>query len=92
MSLVIVGGHDRMHSEYKTICKKYKCRVKIFTQMPADFKSQIGSPDQLIVFTKTASHKMVITATREAERKNIPIIHFHNSSVNALENIMKTLC
>ena len=26
MSIVIVGGHDRMVGQYKKICKSYKCK------------------------------------------------------------------
>ena len=37
MSVVIVGGHDRMVAQYKKICKSYKCKVKVFTHMGADF-------------------------------------------------------
>ena len=37
MSIVIVGGHDRMVGQYKKICKSYKCKCKVFTQMEADF-------------------------------------------------------
>ena len=36
MSVVIVGGHDRMVTKYKQICKKYNCKAKVFTQMSAD--------------------------------------------------------
>ena len=43
MSVVIVGGHDRMVSQYKKVCKSYQCKVKVFTQMRADFNKQIGS-------------------------------------------------
>ena len=28
MSVVIVGGHDRMVSQYKKICKDFKCKAK----------------------------------------------------------------
>lgn len=89
MSLVIVGGHDRMHSEYKKMCKKYACKVKIFTQMPADFRNQIGTPDAVILFTKTVSHKMVHTVIKEANKKNISIVRHHNSSVHALEEVIQ---
>ena len=43
MSVVIVGGHDRMVSQYKKICKEHKCKAKVFTQMSANLSSQIGS-------------------------------------------------
>ena len=45
MSVVIVGGHDRMVSQYKKICKEHKCKAKVFTRMSANLSSQIGSPD-----------------------------------------------
>ena len=49
MSVVIIGGHDRMVCNYKNICKQHKCKAKIFTQMPGDFKKQIGNPDFVYV-------------------------------------------
>ena len=58
MSVVIIGGHDRMVCNYKNICKQHKCKAKIFTQMPGDFKKQIGNPDLCVLFTNTVSHKM----------------------------------
>ena len=45
MSVVIVGGHDRMVSQYKKICKDFKCKAKVFTQMSANLSGQIGSPE-----------------------------------------------
>ena len=38
MSVVIVGGHDRMVSQYKKICKEHKCKAKVFTQMNAPMR------------------------------------------------------
>ena len=47
MSVVIIGGHDRMVSQYKKICKAHHCKAKVFTQMAANLAGQIGSPDLL---------------------------------------------
>ena len=38
MSIVIVGGHDRMVHQYKKICKEYKCKAKVFTQMSGNLR------------------------------------------------------
>ena len=57
MSVVIVGGHDRMVCQYMKICKNYKCKAKVFTQMSASMDKQMGSPDLFILFTNTVSHK-----------------------------------
>ena len=67
MSVVIVGGHDRMVSQYKKICKSYKCKAKVFTQMSADMDKQIGRPDLLVLFTNTVSHKMIKCALGEVD-------------------------
>lgn len=44
MSIVIIGGHERMETQYKQICKQYKCKAKVFTKMKTDLKNKIGSP------------------------------------------------
>ncbi len=92
MSVVIVGGHDRMVSQYKKICKGYNCKAKIFTQMSGNLSSQIGSPDVVILFTNTVSHKMVRCAVTEAEKCNADIIRCHTSSGNALNEILEKVC
>ena len=75
MSVVIVGGNDCMVCRYKRICKEYDYKAKVFTQVPSDFKSKIGSPDLVVLFTSTVSHSMVRCAIKEAqaqERRSRP--------------------
>ena len=73
MSIVIIGGHDRMVRQYETICKKHNCKAKIFTQMPSCLNKKIGNPDLVVLFTNTVSHKMVRCAVSEAKNKNIEV-------------------
>jgi len=91
MSIVLVGGHDRMHDEYKKICSKRGHRVKVYTQMPAKFDKVIGNPDGIVLFTGTVSHKMVQVAVKEAKRKNIPVLRSHNSSGTSLAEVLQEL-
>ncbi|MCR4843090.1 MAG: DUF2325 domain-containing protein [Eubacterium sp.] len=88
MSVVIIGGHDRMVGRYKQICKKHSCKAKVFTQMPGNMKGQIGSPDLMVLFTSTVSHKMVKCALEEAQRSNTDVVRCHTSSGTALEEIL----
>ncbi len=92
MSIVIIGGHDRMVCQYKKICKSYNCKAKIFTQMSANLKDQIGSPDLVVVFTSTVSHKMVRCVLTEAERCKADVIRCHTSSGSALNEILQNKC
>lgn len=88
MSIVIVGGHDRMHCRYKEICKRFGCKCKVFTQCPANFKNQIGNPDVVIVFTKTVAHKMVVVASEQAVKSGAKIKHCNSSSACALNDVL----
>lgn len=92
MSVVIVGGHDRMAGKYKQICRKFNCKVKVFTQMSADLNKQIGSPDLLVVFTATVSHKMMKTAVDGAKKGDTEIVRCHTSSATALSEILERQC
>lgn len=92
MSVVIIGGHDRMVCQYKKICKAYQCKAKIFTQMSAQLRNQIGCPDLIVLFTNTVSHKMVRCAITEAEKTNTEIVRCHTSSGTALDEILKNVC
>lgn len=92
MSVVIVGGHDRMVRQYMDICKNYKCKAKVFTQMPSNFRSQIGKADLLVLFTSTVSHIMAAGAIQEAAKNNIIIARSHSSSSCALKKILDSYC
>lgn len=91
MSVVIVGGHDRMVCQYKKICKEHNCKAKVFTQMIGNLSDQMGSPDLVILFTNTVSHKMVRCAVAEAEKRNCNIIRCHTSSGSALNEILEKI-
>ncbi len=91
MSVVIIGGHDRMVCQYKKICKEHHCKVKVFTQMSGSLKDQIGSPDLCVLFTNTVSHKMVKCALDEAKRCNAFIVRSHTSSGMALKEILTSV-
>jgi len=92
MSVVIVGGHDRMVRQYKEICEDHQWKAKVFTQMRTGLDKQIGCPDLLILFTNTVSHKMVNTAIQEAKRNNIPVARIHSSSASALHSVLEEHC
>lgn len=89
MSVVIIGGHERMEGTYKDICKRYNCKAKVFTKMKTDLDRKIGCPDLMILFTSTASHKMVNCAVAESECNNAILERCHSSSASALINILE---
>ena len=92
MSVVIIGGNERMVCQYTDICKDYGCKAKVFPKEQGSVKKKIGNPDLMILFTNTVSHKMVITASQEAKKNNIPIARIHTSSATALRSVLDEHC
>ena len=86
MSVVIVGGHDRMVQQYKQVCKAHRCKAKVFTKKAGNLGNQIGSPDAIIIFTNTVSYQMVKSAVTEAEQSNADGIRCHSLSTSAVND------
>lgn len=89
MSVVIIGGHERMETRYKEICKQYNHKSKVFVKMKSGLSSQIGCPDLIILFTSTVSHKMVRCAVAVSEQHHSRLERSHSSSANALIRILE---
>ena len=92
MSVVIVGGNDKMIRQYEDLWKNYKCKAKVFTQPSSNLREKIGRPDLMILFTNTVCHKMIVTATQTAGKNNIEIARSHSSSATALKKILSQYC
>ena len=92
MSVVIIGGNERMACQYKDICMQYHCKAKVFTKLKSGLREQIGNPDLVILFTSTVSHKMVRCALAEADKCNSAVERSHTSSATALKGILSNYC
>jgi len=87
VSVVIVGGNECMERQYKELCREYRCRVKVYTKTEG-LSGKIGSPDLLVLFTGTMSHKMLQGALRGVKGKDTVIARSHSSSQAALRSIL----
>ncbi len=92
MSIVIIGGNERMERIYKNVCSSFGCRSKIFTKENGSIRKKIGNPDLMVVFTGTVSHKMLLSASQEAKKHSACIEHLRSGSVSALEDVLKKHC
>ena len=87
MSVVIIGGNERMVTQYENICKEHGCKAKVFAKENGSLKKKIGCP-----FISTVSHKMVISVTQEAKKNQIPVARVHTSSATALHAVLEEHC
>ena len=86
MSVVIVGGNECMTRQYKELCGQYKCKAKVYPKMTKSLKD-IGSPDLIIFFTATVSHKIIRCVLSDA-KSHTRIARSHSSSIAALKGIL----
>ncbi len=89
MSVVILGGNECMTRRYEELCRAYSCKAKVFVVNEKGLQN-FGSPDLLVLFTGTMSHKMLTIATGQAKKRGIPMVHSKTGSVSALKNILDT--
>ena len=88
MSVVILGGNECMVRKYKDLCRSYQCTAKVITKMGGTLKNRLGSPDLLVMFTDTISHKMVQNALNETRGQDTVIVRSRSSSMSALGSIL----
>ena len=77
-----------MAGQYEDICKEHGCKAKVFTKESGSLKRKLGTPDLLILFISTVSHKMVISVTQEAKKNRVPVARIHTSSATALRTAL----
>lgn len=88
MSVVIVGGNECMVRKYLELCNDYNCSAKVFCKMRDGLKNKVGSPNLMILFTNTTSHKMVKCALSEIKNGDTVVERSHSSSISALRCIL----
>ena len=87
MSVAIIGGNECMVRRYAEVCSDYKCKAKVYPKMTSSLKN-MGSPDLIVLFTNTVSHKMVHCALGKVG-VHTKIARSHSSSVEALKKILE---
>ena len=87
MSVVIVGGNECMVRQYKDLCRAYACKAKVYPKLSGGLKD-IGSPDLMVLFTNTISHKMVRCALGGRSERT-KVARSHTSSMAALRSILE---
>jgi hypothetical protein len=70
------------------MCKQYNCKAKVFAKYTEALGKSIGSPDLMVLFTSTISHKMVKTALAKVPKDTV-VVRSHSSSMAALSNILE---
>ncbi len=77
-----------MERRYKELCESYDCKAKVYIKVTGSMKG-IGSPDLLVLFIGTMSHKMlhsVLCCTKDRVKR---VARCPQSSVSALKQVLE---
>lgn len=76
MSVVIVGGHDRMVQQYKQVCKAHRCKAKVFTKKAGNLGNQdrkIRSHHHFYKYRITSDGKICSDRSRKSKCRCDPL-------------------
>ena len=80
MTLLVVGGNERMKRDYINLGKEKGYKTKVILNMSSKALKDFGSPNAVVMFTSTVSHKLKTVIETQAKKKNIPVIRHYNNS------------
>ncbi len=91
MCATLVGGMDRLKTDYTKTAKRQGVKLKVFTGKERNMRGQIGSPDLIIIFTGKCSHKARILALKHASSCNIPVAQSHSCGISSLKGCLENI-
>ena len=88
MCVTLIGGMDRLRSEYIAAAKERGFRLRCISRNERNFVEKIGNPDAMIVFTNKISHEAKRKAMQVARARNIPLRMVHSCGVSSLRECL----
>lgn len=78
MSIVLVGGMDRLGEQYRAEAKRHGVDIQIFSQDEQALCSKIKNSDGVVIFTNKVSHQARNRAFKTAKNEGILVLMHHS--------------
>lgn len=91
MSVILVGGMDRLGEKYLHEAKRLGIQLCIFSQATQNMGSKIKSADAVVIFTNKISHHARNKAMSAAKKNGIPVVLHHACGVCTLRECLNCL-
>lgn len=91
MSIVLVGGMDRLGEKYQKEARRHGQDLQIFSQDEQTMCSKIRNADAVVIFTNMVSHRARHKAVNTARKEGIPVFMHHSCGVCSLRECLKCL-
>lgn len=91
MSIVLVGGMDRLADKYQLEAKRCGMDLRIFSQSEQKMSTSIKGADAVVIFTNKISHHARNEAVGAAKKHGVPIFMHHACGVCTLRECLNCL-
>jgi hypothetical protein len=91
MSIILVGGMDRLGEKYLKEAKDLGMDLRIFSQAKQNMGSRIKHADAVVIFTNKVSHQARHDAFNAAKKQGIPVFMHHTCGVCTLRECLNCL-
>ncbi|MCX7988024.1 MAG: DUF2325 domain-containing protein [Thermodesulfovibrio sp.] len=88
MSIILVGGMDRLERHYQNEAQQRGINLKIFTKPTKDIARKIGKVDAIVIFTDKISHSVKHEIINIAKAKGIPFFMYHSCGLCTLRKCL----
>ncbi|MCX7856930.1 MAG: DUF2325 domain-containing protein [Deltaproteobacteria bacterium] len=91
MSILVIGGMDRLERHYFREARDMGASLKIFTKLRKNIHKKIGKVDAIVIFTGKVSHSLKHKIISYAHSNGIPVFTYHNCGLCTLRRCLDYL-
>lgn len=91
MSIVLIGGMDRLEQHYRREAKKHGHQITMYSTDHSRIASSIQGADAVVLFTNKVSHQARHKAVDSAKKQGVPVYMYHSCGLCTLRNCLECL-
>ena len=91
MSVIVVGGIERLGQQYRAEGERQGIDIQIFNQDEQNIYSTIKNSDGVVIFTNMISHQARKRAVKAAKNEKIPVLLHHSCGLCSLRECLNCL-
>jgi hypothetical protein len=91
MSIILIGGMDRLERYYQKEAIQRGINLKVFTKYTKEIGKKIGKVDAIVIFTDKVSHPIRNEVINFARSKGIPYFMYHSCGLCSLRKCFDCL-
>lgn len=91
MSIVLVGGMDRLGEKYRDVARQEGMELHVFSQLERSMAARIRQADAVVIFTNKVSHPARNEAVTAAKKQGVPVFMHHACGLSTLRECLQCL-